>query len=98
MQCETTITWWTKKGKMNVKSMWKQWPWKALILKEIEILKIGWINTNGKNVLHFIFLIHASSLKGFISLSMRYASQAFRTLSLVDLMSLSGISVCNVDR
>ena len=48
-------------------------------------------------MLHFIFLIHASRLKGFISLSMRYASQAFRTLSLFDLMSLSGISVCNVD-
>lgn len=71
---------------------------KALILKETEISKKGWINTNGKNVLHFVFLIHASRLKGFISLSMRYASQAFRMLSLFDLMSLSGINVCNVDR
>ena len=50
---------------------------------------------NIKSVLHFIFLIHTYWLKSF-NLSMRYAFLAFRTLSLLDLMSSSGISMMSL--
>ena len=45
------------------------------------------------DVLHFIFLVDTQEFKSFASLSMRYASLRFRTPSLLDLMSASGISV-----
>ena len=49
-----------------------------------------------KDVLHFIFLIDTQEFKSFASLSMRYASLRFRTPSLLDLMSASGISVMSL--
>ena len=49
-----------------------------------------------RDVLHFIFLIDTQEFKSFASLSMRYASLLFRTPSLLDLMSASGISVMSL--
>ena len=49
-----------------------------------------------RDVLHFIFLIDTQEFKSFASLSMRHASLRFRTPSLLDLMSASGISVMSL--
>lgn len=48
-----------------------------------------------RNVLHFIFFIDIQEFKS-LPLSMRYASLAFCTLSLLDFMSPSGISVISL--
>ena len=48
------------------------------------------------NELHFFFLIHTSDGSRVLPLSMRYASLALRTLSLLDFMSSSGISVMSL--
>ena len=56
-----------------------------------------WLQTKGiKNVLHFIFLIYTKWFKSFSSLSMRYVSLAFRTLSLLNFISSSGISAMSL--
>ena len=49
-----------------------------------------------RNVLHFIFLVNTYNVSRVLPLSMRYASLAFRTLSLLDLMSSSEISVMSL--
>ena len=48
-----------------------------------------------KNVWHFIFLFIPNGSR-VLPLSMRYASLAFSTLSLLHLMSSSGISVTSL--
>ena len=47
---------------------------------------------NGKDTLHLILLVNTKGSR-VLHLSMRYASQVFHTMSLLNLMSLSGISV-----
>ena len=67
----------------------------ARYIKEIRNVKILWINTIGRNVSHFIFLLIPKGSR-VVPLSIRYGFLAFRTPSLEDLMGYVGISVVSL--